>query len=154
MEELAQHARAMYDAARAEGLSHDQADGRVTAQLQRWRRDAVELRRRSSRPPVVEPPHAGSSTLWTGLAQDVRYAGRLFRRQPRYTLLVCLTMALGIGASTLLFSVIHGVLMKPLPWPHADRLVLLKETRGGNAAALRLVQQRGVPRLARECGND
>ena len=40
-------------------------------------------------------------------------------------------MALGIGASTLLFSVIYGVLIKPLPWPHADRLVLLKETRGG-----------------------
>ena len=133
VEELAQHARAMYDAARAEGLPHDQADGRVTAQLHRWQRDAAQLRRRSSRPPVVEPPHAGSSTLWAGVAQDVRYAGRLFRRQPRYTLLVCLTMALGIGASTLLFSVIHGVLMKPLPWPHADRLVLLKETRGGNA---------------------
>jgi predicted permease len=132
LEELAQHARAMYDGARAEGLSHDQAEGRVTAQLYRWQRDAADLRRRARRPPVVEAPRAGS-LHWAGLAQDARYAGRLFRRQPRYTLLVCLTMALGIAASTLLFSVIHGVLMKPLPWPHADQLVLLKETRGGNA---------------------
>lgn len=131
MEELAQHARAMYDTARAQGLSHDQADGRVAEQIDRWRHDAAALRRRTGRAPAVEPPHAGSTHL-AGLAQDMRYAGRLFLRQPRYTLLVGLTMALGIGASTLLFSVIYGVLMKPLPWPHADRLVLVKETRGGN----------------------
>ena len=132
MEELAQHARAMYDATRAEGLSHDEADRRVTAQLDRWRRDAVALRRKSHRAQVAEPPQAGSSTRFAGLAQDVRYAGRLIRRQPRYALLVGLTMALGIGASTLLFSVTYGVLMKPLPWPQSDRLVLVKETRGGN----------------------
>lgn len=132
MEELAQHARAMYDAARAEGLSHDDADGRVTAQLDRWRRDAAALRHKPGRAAVVEPPQAAASTLVAGLAQDVRYAGRLLRRQPRYALLVGVTMALGIGASTLLFSVTYGVLMKPLPWPHAGRLVLLKETRGGN----------------------
>ena len=132
MEELAQHARAMYDAARAEGLSHEEADGRVTVQLDRWRRDAATLCRMPGRAPAVQPPHTGSSTNFSGLAQDIRYAGRLLRRQPRYALLVGLTMALGIGASTLLFSVTYGVLMKPLPWPHADRLVLLEETRGGN----------------------
>jgi len=132
MEELAQHARAMYDAARAEGLSHDEADERVTAQLDRWRRDAAALRRKAGRALVVEPPQAATSTLLAGLTQDVRYAGRLLRRQPRYALLVGLTMALGIGASTLLFSVTYGVLVKPLPWPHADRLVLLKEARGGH----------------------
>ncbi len=41
-------------------------------------------------------------------------------------------MALGIGASTFLFGVTYGVLMKPLPWPQSERLVLVKETRGGN----------------------
>ena len=132
VEELAQHARAMYDAARAEGLSHDEADGRVAAQLERWRRDARALRHKSGRAPLVEPPQAGSSTRFAGLIQDVRYAGRLLRRQPRYALLVGLTMALGIGASTFLFSVTYGVLMKPLPWPQSGRLVLVKETRGGN----------------------
>jgi predicted permease len=132
LEELAQHARAMYDAARAEGFSHGEADERVTALVDRWKRDAPALHRRSGRPPAAEPPPAGSPTPFAGLAQDVRYAGRLLRRQPRYALLVGLTMALGIGASTLLFSVSYGVLLKPLPWPHSDRLVLLKETRGGN----------------------
>src|SRR6266545_6870670 len=95
----------------------DEADGRVAAQLERWRRDAAALRHKSGRAPLIEPPQAGSSTRFAGLVQDVRYAGRLLRRQPRYALLVGLTMALGIGASTFLFSVTYGVLMKPLPWP-------------------------------------
>ena len=58
---------------------------------------------------------------------------RLLRRQPRHALLTILTMALGIGATTVLFSVTYGVLMKPLPWPNASRIVVLKETRGGSA---------------------
>jgi predicted permease len=65
--------------------------------------------------------------------QDLRYAARLLRRQPRYAFLSILTMGLGIAAATTLFSVTYGVLMKPLPWPTADRLVVLRETRGGNA---------------------
>jgi putative ABC transport system permease protein len=62
---------------------------------------------------------------------DLRYAVRMIRRQPRYALIATLTMALGIGAATTLFTVVNGVLMKPLPWPSAARLVVLKETRGG-----------------------
>ena len=70
---------------------------------------------------------------WTGgFLQDLRYAARLARRQPRHTLLTIGMTALGIGATTALFSVAYGVLWKPLPWPHADRVVVLKETRGGN----------------------
>jgi predicted permease len=80
----------------------------------------------------VEPPPAGSSRL-AGLAHDVTYSLRLLRRQPRVALLVILTMALGISATTVLFSVTYGVLLKPLPWAHGDRLVLLQETRGGAA---------------------
>jgi putative ABC transport system permease protein len=66
------------------------------------------------------------------MVQDLRFALRLLRREYRHTLFVCLTMALGIGATTLLFAVTYGVLMKPLPWPNAGRLVTLAETRGGN----------------------
>ena len=63
---------------------------------------------------------------------DLRYAVRLLRRAPGYAAVAILTIALGIGATTTLFSVAYGVLWKPLPWPHADRAVVLKETRGGN----------------------
>ena len=70
---------------------------------------------------------------WTGgFLQGLRYAARLARRQPRHTLLTIGMTAFGIGATTALFSVAYGVLWKPLPWPHADRVVVLKETRGGN----------------------
>lgn len=65
--------------------------------------------------------------LW----QDTRYGLRLLRRQPGFYAVAILTMALGIGATTVLFSVAYGVLLKPLPWPDADRLVRVTETRQG-----------------------
>src|SRR5688572_1321419 len=132
IEELAQHAQALYEAARADGCSHEDADARVLQEVERWRTDASALRHRSRRAPVIEPPAVGASRF-AGLAQDLRYGIRLLRRQPRFALLVCLTMALGICATTALFSVTYGVLIKPLPWPAAEDVVLLKETRGGNA---------------------
>ena len=133
IEELAQHARALYEAARAEGWSAEEADQRVRAQLDLWRRDAAGLRHKSRRAAAVEPPAVASSPRWfAGLAQDIRYASRLLRRQRRFTLLATATIALGIAATTILFSITYGVLLKPLPWPAADRLVVLKETRGGN----------------------
>ena len=72
-----------------------------------------------------------SSSWLSGVLLDGRYAIRLLRRQPRFAALVVLTLALGIGATTALFSVTYGVLIKPLPFSTADRLVVLKETRGG-----------------------
>lgn len=131
LEELAGHAQAMYDSARSAGLSHDEADNRVSRQIECWRMNAAGLRRFSGRQPSVQPPQASPSSNLTGIMQDIVYAVRLVRRQPRFALLAIAAMALGIGATTLLFSVAYGVLMKPLPWPNARRLVVLKETRGG-----------------------
>src|SRR4029453_7830925 len=62
----------------------------------------------------------------------IRYAFRLLRHQSRHALLTIATLGLGIGATTVLFSITYGVLIKPLPWPHADRLVVLTETGGGS----------------------
>ena len=132
LEELAQHAKAEYDMARAEGCTAVEADARVDVLLASWTSEAAILRHRSRRPPVVEPPPASSSGVLSGVGRDISYAFRLLRRQPRYAAVAILTMALAIGATTLLFSVTYGVLMKPLPWPSAERLVVLKETRGGN----------------------
>lgn len=132
-EELAQHARAMYDAARAEGAADEEAQRTVDAQIDCWRADAALLRRRARHPRIVDPP-AAPATAWVGgLAQDVRHAVRLLRRQPHVALLVILVMAVGIGATTSLSAVAYGVLMKPLPWPDSDRLVSVRETRGGRS---------------------
>ena len=133
IEELAQHARAMYEAARAEGCTHLEANDRVTEQITVWQRESAALLHKSTRLPTVEPPSPVSSSAFASTAQDVRYAARLLRRQPRFALLAILTMALGIAATTILFGVTYGTLMRPLPWPDAERLVVLKETRGGKA---------------------
>ena len=63
--------------------------------------------------------------------QDLRYGLRLLRRQPGFAAVAILTMALGIGATTMLFSVAYGVLLKPLPWADAAQLVRVTETREG-----------------------
>ena len=62
---------------------------------------------------------------------------RLLRAQPGYAAITILTIALGVGAVTTLFSVAYGVLLRPLPWGTTERLVRVSETRGGRRGASR-----------------
>ena len=66
--------------------------------------------------------------------QDLRFAVRMLVRSPGFAAVTILTMALSIGATTTLFSLAYGVLMRPLPWSDPDRLVRLQETRGGRVS--------------------
>jgi len=65
------------------------------------------------------------------LGQDLRYAFRSLRKTPGFAVVVVVTLALGIGANTALFSVIHGVLLRPLPYGDSERLVHLRQHAPG-----------------------
>ncbi len=66
-----------------------------------------------------------------GAWQDVRHAARRLRRRPSFTATSVLTLALGIAATTSVFSLVHGVVLSPLPYPRSDRLVLLDHSGAG-----------------------
>ena len=59
------------------------------------------------------------------LIKNIRYAFRSLVRQPAFTLVTVITLALGIGANTAIFSIVHSVLLKPLPFNRSDRIVVL-----------------------------
>jgi putative ABC transport system permease protein len=65
------------------------------------------------------------------LFQDVRFAVRMLRKHPAFTAVAVIALGLGIGANTAMFSVVHAVLLRPLPFPDAARIVELNETADG-----------------------
>ncbi|HEY2012226.1 MAG TPA: ABC transporter permease, partial [Bryobacteraceae bacterium] len=89
------------------------------------------LRRLGNTAMITERAHeAWGFPSLEGLLKDIRYGCRAMRRSPAFSLVVILTLALGIGVNTAIFSVVHAVLLKPLPYPDSERLVWFGESTG------------------------
>src|ERR1700747_155726 len=88
---------------------------------------AVRMEQGSLEVTKEEVRSAGWESFVEGLWQDLRLGLRVLRKNPAFTTIVILTLALGIGANTAIFSVVYTVLLKALPYPQADRLVMVYE---------------------------
>ncbi|MCI0387668.1 MAG: ABC transporter permease [Acidobacteria bacterium] len=84
-------------------------------------------------------------TIW----QDARYALRSFKQKPAFAAVVILTLALGIGANTAIFSFVNALLLTPLPYKDADRLIRVMSERGGEAGKLSMLEIDDLKRQAR-----
>jgi len=127
-QELAQHLDDRYAEMRALGADEDVARSAALAELNddaRMQRElALAERLESTVLPAGDP---GRPPFLRGVWQDVRYAARMLRRNPGFTTLAVLTLALGVGATTVVYAIIDNVLFRPVPYEHIDRLVRVFE---------------------------
>src|SRR5260370_10873359 len=108
------HIQAYAEDVKQQGVAQEEAMRRAQTEFGGMERAKEECR------------EARGVNLLDSLTRDVRYALRSLRRDPSFTLVAVLTLGLGIGASTAIFSVVENVLVEPFPYPDANRMMTLE----------------------------
>ena len=129
VDEVGEHLDEIYRSTLLAGRSA--ADARLAvegemANLPALTRAAAAARRRRIAS-LPDPPPADRRRLLTGFLQDLSYGARVLAARPSFTAIALLTLALGIGANTAIFSIINTLYLQPLPFPEPERLVMMWE---------------------------
>jgi predicted permease len=137
VEELAQELEERHGRALREGHTEEEADALVSAELASDAfsaeiQAALKVPAARPAPDVGLAPRPGS--LWGGFREDLRYAARLLVKSPVFTLAAVVSLGLGVGANTTIFSLVNEVLLNPLPVHEPSRLVSLFTTDAKNRA--------------------
>ncbi len=138
VDELALQLEAAYEAGLARGLTEGDAHAQADREVPDWAALATTLVRIeqpfTSRVPLTRALSTDALVIgvsrggiMAGLTQDIRYAVRALRRAPGFATIAIITLALGIGATTIVYSLVDGILLKPLPIVEPDRVVMARE---------------------------
>src|ERR1043165_5770133 len=134
VEELAQHLDDRYQELLSEGTSETDAERLTLADLSENElfRELQTVERKTPPEPIVIGTNR-KINLVVDIWKDLRYGFRMLLKRPGFTAIAVITLALGVGASTAIFSAVNPILFESLPYPHADRLVMIEEIASNGA---------------------